>query len=100
LAPPSFPSFLSLKTRLRCLHLLLPTASFSSATYFIFGPLAACTIFPTAVASYLYYTGNQVIFSTTVPPGLKKLSPGSVQSVTARVLRGAGPLTLCFKRFR
>lgn len=47
--------------------------SFSSSIYFIFGPFAARTIFPTAV-SYLHYTRNQVIFSTTVPPGHENLS--------------------------
>lgn len=74
LAPPSFPPYRSLKTRLLCRHLLLPSVSSSLPPTLSSGPLAPCTIFPAAV---VFCTRNQVIFPATLAPGQKQPSPGS-----------------------
>lgn len=71
LAPPSFPPFRSLKTRLQCRHLLLPSVSSSLPPTYLLVHLHR-------VPSFLQlWHFAQVIFPATLAPGQRQPSPGS-----------------------
>lgn len=80
LAPPSFPPFRSLKTRLQCRHLLLPHRFVFSCTYFIMW--STRTVFHLPCSCVVFCDRNQVTASWPKGTASRKHTSTTAASVT------------------
>jgi hypothetical protein len=97
LAPPSFPPFRSLKTRLQCLHLLLPTVSSPLPPTLSLAHLQLVPSFP-QLWYLIYITQGTKLFSLLLSIRSKEaVSRKSAISDSTYIVE---PFTLCFQRFR